>query len=250
MLEIRNLTAGYGKKTVLYGLTAAFAAGELTCILGPNGCGKSTLLKAAAGLIPHAEGEICLDGTPTSRWKRKELARRVAYLAQGQETPAMTVGQMVLHGRFPYAEYPRGYSARDRELAAAALEREGISHLADAPLHTLSGGMRQSAYIAMALVRDAQYVLLDEPTTYLDVAHQMELMRRLRGISAEGRGVVAVMHDLPLALTFADRVVVMTEGRVAAADTPREIAESGITEAVFGVSVGCADGAYFCRLKP
>ena len=248
MLDVRNLTAGYRKNTVLHDLSVSFAAGKLTSVIGPNGCGKSTLLKAVLGLIPRAEGEIDLDGEVLTSLGRREIAKRLAYLAQGQPIPDMTVEQMVLHGRFPYLEYPHGYTDRDRTHARAAMERVGIPHLADAPLATLSGGMRQTAYVAMALAQDTAYLLLDEPTTYLDIAHQVALMKLLRSITTEGRGVVAVMHDLPLALTYSDCVVLMDAGRVVAVGTPDEVARSGGIEAVLGVSVDRAEGEYFCRL--
>lgn len=249
MLEICNLTAGYGKREVLHSLSVCFEAGKLTSVVGPNGCGKSTLLKAALGLIPRRSGEVYLDGSNLLDLRRKEIARRVAYLAQGQEIPAMTVGQLTLHGRYPYLEYPRGYSLRDRELASAAMERVGIRHLADEPLSALSGGMRQTAYLAMALAGDTPYVLLDEPTTYLDVAHQSALMGLLASIKEEGRGVVAVMHDLPLALTFSDQVAVMDSGQITALDTPSEMVRSGVLRQVFGVDVQEADGVFLCRWR-
>lgn len=237
MLEIRHLTAGYRGRTVLHDLSLDLPPNRLTGIIGPNGCGKSTLLKATLGLIPRAGGEVLADGQPLDRLKRHEIAERVAYLAQGQSVPDMTVEQLVLQGRFPYLHYPRGYSRRDYELARAAMERVGITPIAGEPLSALSGGLRQTAYIAMALAQDTPYVLLDEPTTYLDPAHQLSLMSLLREITRDGRGIAAVMHDLPLALTFSDRVAVMAEGRMVACATPREIVASRVIEEVFGIRV-------------
>ena len=249
MLDIRDLTAGYGKRKVLHSLSVGFEAGELTCIIGPNGCGKSTLLKAVLGLIPRTAGDVRLDGESLAGRKRGEIAKRIAYLAQGQSIPDMTVGQMVLHGRFPYLEYPRGYTACDRELARAAMERVGIAHLADEPMATLSGGLRQTAYIAMALAQQTPYILLDEPTTYLDVAHQVHILKLLRELSRDGRGVAAVMHDLPLALSYADRVAVMAGGKMRAVGTPLEILQSGVIREIFGVDVMEAEGEFFCCLR-
>ncbi len=249
MLEIKNLTAGYRGREVLHSLSLTVEAGMLTSIIGPNGCGKSTLLKAALGLIPRAEGDVWADGVGLSRLHRKEIARRIAYLAQGKEAPAMTVEQMVLHGRFPYLDPLKGYTALDRELACAAMEKVGITNLAAEPLTSLSGGMRQTAFVAMALAQETPYILLDEPTTYLDVSHQVGLMKRLQAISREGRGVAAVMHDLPLALTFSDRVAVMEQGRIIAVGTPQEIARSGVIGKVFGVDVREDGGEFSCRLR-
>ena len=196
MLEIKNVTAGYGKHTVLNDVSVAFEKGKLTSIIGVNGCGKSTLLKALLGILPLSSGEIVIDGKELCSMSRIEIARSVAYLAQGKNTPDMTVEQMVLHGRFPYLSYPRRYREADREIARKAMDAVGILHLADKSLYELSGGMRQTAYIAMAIAQDTDYILLDEPTTYLDIAHQLELMKLLRGLANSGKGIVTVMHDL------------------------------------------------------
>ena len=249
MLEISRLTAGYGKKEVLHNLSVGFESGRLTAVIGPNGCGKSTLLKAILGLIPDTAGEVALDGTRLSDFRRGEIAKRIAYLAQGHTVPDATVEQMVLRGRFPYLNYPRGYSNRDYDLAYSAMERAGITHLASRHLVTLSGGLRQTAYIAMALAQDTDYILLDEPTTYLDVSHQLAFMRLLREIASEGKGIAAVMHDLPLALNFADCVAVMAEGNIVAIGTPREIAGSGVIEEVFGIQLMETAGEYWYRMK-
>lgn len=249
MLDVCGLTAGYGKKEVLHHLSVSLEAGKLTAIIGPNGCGKSTLLKAVLGLIPRAEGEVVLDGVSFSTLRRQEIARRIAYLAQGASIPDMIVEELVLRGRFPYLSYPRGYTQKDRELARLAMERVGIAALAREPMSALSGGLRQTAYIAMALAQGTDSILLDEPTTYLDVAHQLALMKLLRQLSAEGRGITAVMHDLPLALNFADTVAVMAEGKIVMVGTPREIAASGVIGTVFGVEVMQTDGEYWCRMK-
>lgn len=237
MIEVKNLSAGYGKNTVLSDISASFEKGKLTCIIGMNGCGKSTLLKAVLGLIPASKGEITVDGCLLSAMTRAETARKIAYLAQGKSTPDMTVGQLVLHGRFPHLQYPRRYSKQDRELACAAMEQMGIADLAEKPLETLSGGMRQNAYIAMALAQSTDYILLDEPTTYLDITHQLALMKRLRALADIGKGVVTVMHDLQLAMTFSDRVILLNDGKIVAEDTPEQICVHDAIEHIFGVQV-------------
>ena len=237
MLEIKNVTAGYGKQTVLNGITAAFEKGKLTSIIGVNGCGKSTLLKVMLGILPITDGIVEIDGRELSSLKRNEIAQQVAYLSQGKNTPDMTVMQMVLHGRFPYLSYPRRYTSRDREIAYSAMEQVGIADFAEKPLFMLSGGMRQNAYIAMALAQDTDYILLDEPTTYLDIAHQLELMRILRKLADSGKGIVTVMHDLPLAFDFSDRLAVMNNGMISIQATPSEISESHIVEDIFGVKI-------------
>lgn len=241
MLELKNITVGYGKKTVLEGLDLSFERGELVSIIGINGCGKSTLLRAALGMIPVEKGEILIDEERLTDMKRTDIAKRVAYLAQGKDLPDMTVEQMVLHGRFPYLSYPRRYSARDREIAREALVSVGLGEHADEPLCALSGGMRQNAYIAMALAQDTDYILLDEPTTYLDISHQIELMKLLRELAQSGKGIVAVMHDLPMAFDFSDRICLLLGSDSAVCATPAELCASGMIEATFGVSLAASE---------
>jgi len=248
MLELCGVSAGYGKKEVLHEVSVCFAPGKLTAVIGPNGSGKSTLLKTALGILSAARGEIRLNGANLSALDRAAIARQIAYLAQGKAIPDMTVEQMVLHGRFPHLRYPRRYSDRDREIAADAIRHMGLQDVAHMPLAALSGGMRQTAYIAMALVQQTEYILLDEPTTYLDIAHQIDLMRMLRDLIAQGKGVAAVMHDLPLALNFSDSLVVVGDGQVMLCGTPEEVFASGILERCFGVSLErTAEGNYCYR---
>lgn len=237
MLEIQNVTVGYGRKTVLEGISVSLRQGRLTSILGVNGCGKSTLLKTALGILPIRSGRVSVDGTNLSTLKRNEIAQRIAYLSQGKDTPDMTVMQMVLHGRFPYLGYPRRYTEADRQIAFAAMERVGIGELANAPLGSLSGGMRQIAYIAMALAQDADYILLDEPTTYLDIGHRLALMGILRELADEGRGIVTVMHELPLAFDFSDDIVLLADKRTILKATPTEMLGSPVIRETFGVGI-------------
>lgn len=250
MLELRNVTAAYGSEEILRGISASFAAGQLISIVGPNGSGKSTLLKTVLGLLPASGGEIFLDGAALESLGRLAIARRMAYLAQGKGSADMTVGQLVLHGRFPHLRYPRIYRDADRRMAEAAMEKMGLTDLAAKPLSALSGGMRQKAYIAMALAQETEYILLDEPATYLDISHQLELMRLLRALADSGRCIVAVMHDLPLALNFSDSVAVLAGGEFRKMAAPEEICASGILEEVFGVAVGkTSEDGYGYRYK-
>ena len=237
MLELKNISAGYGSKTVLDGITISFEKGKLTSIIGVNGCGKSTLLKAILGILPISEGDVFIDGNRLQSISRNAIAKRVAYLTQGKDTPDMTVEQMVLHGRFPYLSYPRRYRESDREMARKAMDAVGISRLADTPLYELSGGMRQTAYIAMALAQDTDYILLDEPTTYLDIAHQLDLMRILRGLADKGKGIITVMHDLPLALDFSDELAVIHNGTIVAKGTPSALCASSVIDDIFDIRI-------------
>ncbi|MBE6535299.1 MAG: ABC transporter ATP-binding protein [Ruminococcaceae bacterium] len=247
MIEIINVNAGYGKGDVLRGLSACFEKNAITSIIGPNGCGKSTLLKTVIGIVARSQGQILIDGNEISNLRRKDIAKKVAYLAQAKNAPDMTVAQMVLQGRFAHLDYPERYSDIDRRHALEAMERVEIAHLSDKPIETLSGGIRQKAYIAMALAQDAEYLLLDEPTTYLDVSNQSEVMRLLGDLAGDGRGIVSVMHDIPLALTFSDKVVIMKEGKAEFCGTPANAVSSGTIERVFGVEVQHSGNGYFYK---
>lgn len=238
MLEIEALCAGYPGKTVLEDVSISIPSGQVTVILGPNGCGKSTLLKAMCGIGSVSGGAVTLDGASLLPLPRKLMAQKIAFLAQNRQIPDITVRRLVLHGRFPYLSYPRRYRAQDHAVTKAAMERMGIWDLADTPLSQLSGGQRQKAYIAMALAQDTPVIVLDEPTTYLDVKHQLQLMRLAKDLSGQGKTVVMVIHDLSHALQVADRVVLMDRGRVIAQGTPEEVFLSGKLDGVFGVELG------------
>lgn len=237
MIELKHISAGYGKQTVLQDVSAVLEKGKLTCILGVNGCGKSTLIRTVLGIVPVGNGSITVDGTPVYEMGRNDIARKIAYLSQGKSTPDMTVEQLVLHGRFPHLRYPRRYTTKDRRIARDAMVQMGIEEYAKQPLHTLSGGMRQNAYIAMALAQQTDYVLLDEPTTYLDITHQLELMKMLRTLADSGKGIVAVMHDLPMAFTFSDRIILMDKGTILCDGHPEKVYEQKAVEQVFGIAL-------------
>ena len=204
-------------------------------ILGPNGCGKSTLLKVLAGLLQPRCGTVRIDGKALSDISGKELARVLAYLPQSRPVPEITVERLVLHGRFPYLGYPRRYREQDRESARKAMAAVGVDVLASRELSTLSGGERQKAYIAMALAQDTPYILLDEPTIYLDIDRQLEVMRLCCGMRDAGKTVLVVLHDLSLALRFADRILLMQQGASVFEGTPAELAASDALDRVFHV---------------
>ena len=235
MLKLEKVRAGYGKTEVLHGIDLELNAGELVTIVGPNGCGKSTLLKTATGILTPTAGSVTLDGeeklSPTA------TARKIAYLAQGKAAPEMDVGEMVLHGRFPHLTYPRRYGAKDKAIAREAMKRMGIADLKEKPMSTLSGGMRQKAYLAMALAQETDLILLDEPTAFLDISNAISLMNTLCELRKDGKGILAVLHDLPLAMAYSDRVIVMEGGRIVSSGTPEQIYESGVIDCVFGVEL-------------
>lgn len=235
MIELRNLSAGYGRETVLSGVSMELTPGQVIALLGPNGCGKSTLLKTVLGLQPKLGGEILVDGTPAEQITPRQLAQKVTYLAQSRNTPNISARRMVLHGRFPYLSYPRRYGREDYEMVEKALQWADAEDFADRSMEELSGGQRQKVYLAMALAQDTQTILMDEPTTFLDVAHQLEVMATARRLAGEGRAVLMVLHDLCLALRWADKIAVLAEGRLLFQGAPEEAFETGALDRAFSV---------------
>lgn len=252
MLEIKNLTAGYPGREVLSGVGFSLPTGKITVIAGPNGCGKSTLLKALVGAVDR-RGEIALDGIRLDNLPSRKLAKQIAFLPQSRRIPEITAERLVLHGRFPYLSYPRRYGRNDFEIARNAMARMGIANLADAPLSTLSGGTRQKVYIAMALAQDTPVILMDEPTTFLDIAHQMQTMAEARFLAESGKTVVLVLHDLPLAMQIADHLVILSDGRIIDQGSPEQVFSRGCLDAVFGVNFHRvqtpAGWQYYCTEK-
>lgn len=237
MIELKNVCAGYDGKTVLHDANVSFEPGKITVLVGPNGCGKSTLLKSIVRINPHSSGEILIGGISIEKMDQKQLARNVAYLAQNKKAPDISVMKMVLHGRFAHLSYPRKYRQKDIEIAKNALKWAGMEAESEKIVSKLSGGMQQKVYIAMALAQDADTILMDEPTTYLDVVHQLRLMEMARQLAKAGKAVVMVLHDLTQALQIADQVVVLKEGKIIAQGTSDEIYESGSLQRAFGVEV-------------
>lgn len=238
MIELQSLSAGYGGRTVLDRVSLTFPDGQITALLGPNGCGKSTLLRTVMGLHPASGGQVLVDGVPGGSLTSRQLARQVAWLPQSRGVPNITARRMVLHGRFPYLSYPRRYRKEDYEMADQALRWVGALDLADRPVRQLSGGQRQKVYLAMALAQDTKAVLMDEPTTFLDVGAQMEIMSLARRLAGEGKTVGLVLHDLPLALRWSHQAAVLDKGSLCFRGTPEEVFSSGVLEEVFGVKLG------------
>ena len=235
MIELRELSVGYGRSAVARGVSMELEPGKVIALLGPNGCGKSTLLRTILCLQPKLAGEILVDGTPSERLTPRQLAQKAAYLAQSRATPNITARRMVLHGRFPYLSYPRRYRREDYEMVEKALRWADAEGMAVRVMGELSGGQRQKVYLAMALAQDTQTILMDEPTTFLDVARQLEVMATARRLAREGRAVLMVLHDLCLALRWADKVAVLAEGGLLFQGTPEEAVEAEILNRVFGV---------------
>lgn len=236
-LAAKNLTLGYGERIIVDGLHLDIAPGVVTTVIGPNGCGKSTLLRSLARLLRPRAGQVILDGKAISSLKTKEVARILGMLPQSPVAPeGLTVADLVARGRHPHQSWLRQWSSDDEAEVLAALEQTGIADLADRPLDELSGGQRRRAWISMALAQGTDILLLDEPTTYLDLAHALEVLDLVDRLHADlGRTVVMVLHDLNLAIRYSDRLVVMREGRIVAQGAPTEIIEADLLYEVFGL---------------
>ena len=240
MIEIKNITSGYEEgrgASILQDLTAVFPDGKLTVIIGQNGSGKSTLLRAVMGFLPVKTGEIFHNGEELKTLSERDVAKRTAFLPQSRPVPQIRVREMVMHGRFPYLSFPRQYSSLDRQITSQALKDADAAELERRNMTELSGGQRQKVYLAMALAQQTRNILLDEPTTYLDIRHQYETMKLCRRIASEGGCVAAVLHDLSMAFHFADRLLVLENGVIRMQGTPDEVYESGIVKNVFGVEL-------------
>ncbi|GKW31996.1 Fe(3+) dicitrate transport ATP-binding protein FecE [Pectobacterium carotovorum subsp. carotovorum] len=235
-LTTQNLTAGYGDKRILDGLSLSLPAGKITALLGPNGCGKSTLLKCFAKLLTPESGTIQLNGKSLSTFSARQLSRHLALLPQQHLTPeGITVRDMVAYGRSPWLSLWGRLSPDDRQRVQLAMEKTHIVNLADKRLTDLSGGQRQRAFLAMLLAQDTPVVLLDEPTTYLDINHQVELMKLLRELNQAGKTVVTVLHDLNQASRYCDHLVMLADGRVMAEGSPHEVMKPELLQRVFSI---------------
>ena len=241
MIEIKNLCAGYSGSEVLHDFSTELKKGKVTIIIGPNGCGKSTLLKSMIRLNPATDGQIWVDGKNIETLNSSELAQKIAYIAQSRKTPDISVRRMVLHGRFAYLKYPRRYRIEDYAMAEQAMEWVEIKELADKNVSELSGGTQQKVYIAMALAQDTPVILMDEPTVFLDISHQLKTLKMAKKLAMEGKTVVMVLHDLPQAFAYADEILVMENGKKQFQGTPNEVFENKIIERIFNVE--------FCRIE-
>lgn len=237
-VELRGVRFAYGEPVVLDGLSLALPTGCLTGIVGPNGCGKSTLLRVIDGVLEPAAGEVLVEGDALDSLSARERAERIALLPQIHRTPSMTVEALVSCGRYAHMGLFGGLTDQDRLIVAESMRVAGVEHLAHKAARTLSGGERQRAFIAMVFAQRARTVLLDEPTTYLDPRAALDVMGLARGLVHEqGMTGAVVIHDLPLALRFCDRIAVMDGGRIVAVGTPAEILDQGVLEQVFGVTI-------------
>ncbi len=236
-LQARDLHVSYGSRKVIAGLNVDITPSKITAIIGANGCGKSTLLKALANLIPHDAGRVTLDGTDVTELRRRELARRLSMLPQSPIAPdGIGVAELVARGRHPHQTWLQQWSDDDMQAVAQVLALTGISDLAERRLENLSGGQRQRAWIAMVLAQETPLILLDEPTTYLDLSHSIEVLELVRSLANElGRTVVMVLHDLNLAARYCDDLILLKDGQIVAQGTPADVLTSQLLAVVFGL---------------
>ncbi|WPF84145.1 ABC transporter ATP-binding protein [Sanguibacter sp. 4.1] len=236
-LVAENLVLGYGDRTVIDGLDLLVPPGQVTAIVGANACGKSTLLRSMSRLLSPRGGQVLLDGKQVHKTPAKQLARTLGLLPQSPVAPeGITVADLVGRGRHPHQGMLSRWSAADDAAVAEALDATETAGLADRPVDELSGGQRQRVWIAMALAQQTDVLLLDEPTTFLDVSHQVEVLDLLTDLNhARGTTIVMVLHDLNLAARYADHLVALADGRVHAAGTPAEVLTESTVKTVFGL---------------
>lgn len=236
-LRGENLTLGYGKKIIARDLSVAIPDGHFTAIIGPNGCGKSTLLRTLSRLMTPAEGSVFLDGEQIQRFASKEVARRIGLLAQNATTPGdIMVQELVSRGRYPHQPLFTRWRKEDDEAVNRAMQATGITDLAQQSVDTLSGGQRQRAWIAMVLAQETSIMLLDEPTTWLDISHQIDLLELLSELNrTQGYTLAAVLHDLNQACRYATHLIALRDGEIVAQGAPKEIVTPELIERIYGM---------------
>ncbi|MBI0578666.1 ABC transporter ATP-binding protein [Neobacillus cucumis] len=236
-LYTNEITIGYGDRVIVKDLSVQIPDRKITTIIGSNGCGKSTLLKAISRIIPHQSGTVILDGQNISQENTKILAKKMAILPQTPESASgLSVGELVSYGRFPYQKGFGRLTKKDMQVIDWALEVTGIEDFKYRPVDALSGGQRQRVWIAMALAQETEIIFLDEPTTYLDMAHQLEVLELLQKLNQEqDRTIVMVLHDLNQAARFADYLIALKEGKIVKAGKSEEVLTPLVLRKVFNI---------------
>lgn len=235
-LHVESATIGYDKRVISRGLSLAIPDESFTVIVGPNACGKSTLLRGLSRLLKPSAGQVVLDGADINSYKTKEAARRVGLLPQASIAPdGITVADLVARGRYPHQGFMRHWTEADEQAVARAMDQTAVTDLSGRLVDELSGGQRQRVWVAMALAQHTDILLLDEPTTFLDIAHQIELMELFTDLHRVGHTLVAVLHDLNHAARYGTHLIAMKDGEVVAEGTPEQIVTAELVEEVFGL---------------
>ncbi|MEK5037356.1 ABC transporter ATP-binding protein [Sporosarcina sp. FSL K6-3457] len=235
-LWTENITIKYDSRVISENLSVKIPDGSFTVIVGPNACGKSTLLRTLSKLIKPSVGQVLLDGKKITSLKSKEVARILGLLPQSSTAPdGITVANLVAHGRYPYQSLIKQWTAEDETAVLSAMQLTNTTELSHRFVDELSGGQRQRVWVAMVLAQQTPLLLLDEPTTYLDIAHQIELMELFKDLNEQGNTFVAVLHDLNHAARYATHIIAMKDGQVIAQGDPREIVTEQLVEEVFGL---------------
>lgn len=241
-LAAEGVTVGYGGRVVIDGLDVVIPPRLVTTIIGPNGCGKSTLLRTLSRLLKPTKGMVLLDGDDIGRLKTKEVAKKLGLLPQAPVAPeGLTVADLVATGRHPHQSWLRQWSSDDAAVVERALAMTGVADLADRPVDALSGGQRQRVWISMTLVQGTDLLLLDEPTTYLDLAHAIDVLDLVDDLHEAGRTVVMVLHDLNLATRYSDNLIVMKAGSILAQGHPRDVITAELLHEAFGLRARVID---------
>lgn len=237
-LRTQNLCLGYGDLCLVDDLTLDIPQGRLTALIGPNGSGKSTILRGLSGLLAPQKGTVHLDDQPITSLAPKMLARQIGLLSQESHAPeGMTVWELVRQGRYPHRTLFDRWGPTDEEACLQAIELTGMLMFRDRPLQTLSGGQRQRAWISLSLAQQTDILLLDEPTTFLDLAHQIEILDLVASLVQEqSKTVVAILHDLNLAARYADHIILLKDGQVLASGNAEQVIQSEIIERAFGIA--------------
>ncbi|SEF82326.1 Fe(3+) dicitrate ABC transporter ATP-binding protein FecE [Vibrio hangzhouensis] len=234
MLSVKNLYVAYGDNTIIENLSLTIPKGKITALIGPNGCGKSTLLKTLARINKPKSGEVLLDTTPLHEFATKSLAQRLSMLPQTHTSPeGITVRKLVEYGRAPYASHWGKLTDNDHAMVSRAMVSTGVSELQETPVDALSGGQRQRAWISMIVAQDTEVIMLDEPTTYLDLSHQIELMKMMQTMHQQGKTVIVVLHDLNQACRYCDHLVVLKDGKLVLDGDPSEVFTQALLQDVF-----------------
>ncbi|MFJ8698812.1 ABC transporter ATP-binding protein [Streptomyces ardesiacus] len=241
-LAARGVSVGYGTRSVIDGLDVAIPPGVITTIIGPNGCGKSTLLRTLSRLLRPTGGTVVLDGEDIAALRTRDVAKKLGLLPQAPVAPeGLMVSDLVARGRHPHQSWLRQWSSDDADVVRRALAMTGVADLADRPVDSLSGGQRQRVWISMTLAQGTDLLLLDEPTTYLDLAHAVDVLDLVDDLHESGRTVVMVLHDLNLATRYSDNLVVMREGAVLAQGHPRDVITADLLHEAFGLRAKVID---------